>query len=604
MKLILLILVIIVTTGFSQTPQDQGIFNLGEAFEKAGEYERAKQYYEELLIRNPENNFYLDAVLRTLSYLKKYDEALSISYKRLEKNSGDISLRAQIGGIFIRSGNFAKGDSVWKSILQSKDVSIFHFSIVAESQLKERLTDKAIETFVEGRKILNSPNLFRLEVAQLFYYTMNYSKSASEYLLYLKETPSQIEFIQSRFSQFTTKPAGLKAALSVLETDLQENESKSKIAEKKLYLWLLLEAKKYKEGIIIAKELNRDIKSDGEEIYQFALRLFKEKVYLLSMQLFEELIVSHPSFNKIIEANYFYTHSMESYLSDDENYLKDSLITFETVINGYQKIIEKYPHHSITINAIIRLAKINYEQKNDADKSLKLIDSVLNKNSNYNGRSNLILLSAGLLTAQGKLIEAEKRYYEVLNLPSVTLEERNSTNYQLAKLYYYSGKFDSTLNLLKSLSENYSTDESNDALKLQLFISENLPKYKSALKEFAKAELLIEQSKLSEAEEIFTLLTEANVPLADDAMLQLGKLNLQMKNYNEAIKVFQNFLPKFPISILQEQIYYLIGNTEEKFLKNKENAISAFQLLIEKYPNSIYSFEVRKRIRILRGDAI
>ncbi len=604
MKCIIFYFLVFVNLLISQTQQDKTLYDLAEAVEKAGNYEQALRFYEDLHKKFPINYDYFNGSIRCLSYLKQYDEAISRSISWIEKNPGDISTNSQIGSLYLRSGNFSKGDSVWKSILSNKNVSSFHISVVAEYQMKERLPDKAIETFIEGRKILKTPNQFRLEIAQLYFYTMNYTLSVREHILYLKENPQQLDFIQSRFSQITSKPDGLKAALSVFESENLNNKNESNISETRLYLWLLLEAKKYNEATIIAKQINSEIKSGGEELYQFALRLYKEKVYSNSLSLFKEIILQYPNFNRLPEVYYFYTQSMENILRDENSTQIDSTISYEIVMNSYRSIINKYPNHVNTQIVIGKLASLIFETQNDPQTALQLVDSLLRVTSFSPSRVSTMILSAKFLISIGELNKAEGRYNESILLPNISSSEKLEINFRLAKLNYYLNRFDSAIAILQMIGENYSVDEANDALRLQYFIIENKGKHQKLLKIYSGAELLVEQNKMSEAIEYFKTLQNEKAPLVDDALMQIGKINYKIKRYKEAVLSYQNFIEKFTSSILLEQIYFLLANIFENNLFDNTKALYTYQQLIEKFPNSIYADESRKRIRIIRGDAI
>jgi outer membrane protein assembly factor BamD (BamD/ComL family) len=159
---------------------------------------------------------------------------------------------------------------------------------------------------------------------------------------------------------------------------------------------------------------------------------------------------------------------------------------------------------------------------------------------------------------------------------------------------------------LKSLLINLSADIANDALLLQEFIKENRTSDGRALKEYAHAELLERQRKLSEAIAVLENLidTEATSPLVDHAMLKLGQSEEKLGAPMRALAMYQKLIFDHPESILRDQAQLGIGEIYQFSLNDKQKAIAAYQELLEKYPSSPYLDEVRKRIRQLRGDAL
>ena len=56
--------------------------------------------------------------------------------------------------------------------------------------------------------------------------------------------------------------------------------------------------------------------------------------------------------------------------------------------------------------------------------------------------------------------------------------------------------------------------------------------------------------------------------------------------------------------LLGAKAYYELGILYEDYLDDSEMAISIYTDFLKKYPGSIYTTDVRKRLRVLRGDSI
>jgi outer membrane protein assembly factor BamD (BamD/ComL family) len=159
---------------------------------------------------------------------------------------------------------------------------------------------------------------------------------------------------------------------------------------------------------------------------------------------------------------------------------------------------------------------------------------------------------------------------------------------------------------LNNLAVNLSADIANDALLLKGFIKEHRTKNELVLKEYARAEFLERQRKLSEAAAILEKLisTETGSPIVDDALLKLGQLQRKMGDPMHALSTYQRLITEHPESILNDEAQFGIGEIYQLALKDKQKAIATYEELLEKYPTSLYLDEVRKRIRQLRGDAL
>jgi TolA-binding protein len=124
--------------------------------------------------------------------------------------------------------------------------------------------------------------------------------------------------------------------------------------------------------------------------------------------------------------------------------------------------------------------------------------------------------------------------------------------------------------------------------------------------QFAEADLLMRRSRYSESMALFSDVIK-NYPdalLIDDATMKVGELCLHLHRPEEAIKTFRFIADSINISILKDRSIFRIAETYQNVLGRKEPAKAAYEELITRFPNSMYVEECRKRIRILRGDAI
>ena len=78
----------------------------------------------------------------------------------------------------------------------------------------------------------------------------------------------------------------------------------------------------------------------------------------------------------------------------------------------------------------------------------------------------------------------------------------------------------------------------------------------------------------------------------------------KLQRYNDALVLYNRLFDEFKTSTEKEKAYFRIGELYQLYLKDPEKAISAYGMIVEKYPFSLFAEEARKRIRLLRGDAI
>ncbi len=609
LKLIFLYLIFVCTV-FAQT-QDEQTFRLAQAFEQANEFERAADLYLSLFKKDSLNYTFYDALRRCYIQLKRYNDALTISYARLKKFPFDFNLQSNIGGIFYTAGKEQQADSVWNFILRSANKNQVIYRIVAGEQANQRLFEKAVNTYKQGRKEIGSPFLFANELSYYYTFMMDYTNATREYLLLLRQDEQQLDFIQSRLAQFTSKPDGLSAATRVLEEEIKNEPNK--ISTQRLLLWLYVACERFTDAFMAAKTIEEKINSNGAEMFQFAERVFREKAFAVAANAYQLAIKNGPTMQFLSSAKFGFARCVEELsakgdtlisVQKKQSTLLETQPTFNGAVSLYETLVKEYPYSSIAANSLFRIGVIRYKQLFDIDGAKQMFDSVLTISpvGALMPQANFALGEINI--AKGKLDEAAKKFSAVAKSPQADAAQQTQAQFRLAELQYFQFQFDSANALLAALTQNLKADEANDALLLQNFIMENKLSSLEALKEFARAELLFRQNKITEAVTILNGITAdyANAPLCDDALLRIAEFSIFLKRYNDALTAYKKLISDYPKSIGREKIEFKIAELFHYYLNDTQQAIRYYEIILEKNPFSLFAEEARKRIRQLRGD--
>ncbi len=597
---------------FSQQDQNQNIFRLAQAFEQQGEYERALQLYSDLFIHDSTNYVYFDALRRTNVQLKKYDEAIQLSSRRLRSTPYDFNLQSNIGSLYSMSGKEQKADSVWNAILLSANKNQMFYRAVANEQANQRLFDKAIATYLRGRKEIGDQFVFANELGNLYSFTMDFANTTHEYLLMLRQNEQQFDFVQSRLASIVARPDGLKSSTAVVEEELKQNQT---IPLLRLQMWLYMEDHRYGDALTVAQTLERLVNSGGQELFAFAERVFRENEFTVAATAYQQALKSGPTMPFIPSAKYGYARCIEELslrgkIIEESAKQNSSLLetqpSFSGAVNLYASLAKEYPFSTIGANSLYRIGWIRYKQLFDLDGALQMFDSVLTV-APAGAMAPTVLASTGdIYIAQNKLDAAAKKFSAMSSSPYANQDQRTFAQLRLAEIQFFKHNFDSTLTLLQPLTENLKADESNDALILQFFVTENKFQFTGALKQYAHAELLARQFKLSEAINECSSMIDIypTAPLADDVLLKKAEYSIQLNKFVDALAAYQKLLEDYKDSIEKDKTQFRIGELYQFHLLDKQKAIAAYEIILEKYPFSLFVEEARKRIRQLRGDAI
>jgi outer membrane protein assembly factor BamD (BamD/ComL family) len=593
---------IICTCAFTQDTDKLAKLRLAQGFEEAGEWERAAALYEDLDAVEPNNFLYLDGLQRSYKQIKEYGKAVNAIRRWLILQPHDIVKMTTLGGLYYDSGNKAAADSVWKSVVSMDPRNIQIYRVVANEMLEHRLYDQCIRMYLDGRSTSKSDVAFADELGNLYTALQQYNSAAKEYLRLIKTTPEQLSLVQSRLSVFTVKPEGITAAVETVKEELKK--APENISLHRLYAWLLSEERSYDTALEQYRIIDRLTKANGNEIFNFAQRLFQERACSTAAAAYKEIIDEHKNPQLLQFARFGYARALEEQtaMTDTAAFSTVSSSAYGNPIQWYESIAADRTNPDLIVQALYRIGIIKFEKLFDLNGALTAFDRISDVPSISTLSHDAVLKTGDIQIARNDLAAARKEYDRIGTLSLTAYQDL--AVFKVAELDYFEAKFDSALTILKRFNSNLTTDLANDALQLQYFIQENNTSAPQALAEFAKADLLMRQRKYSESLVQFQDIVHhyPTALLVDDAMLKIGELDLFLKRPVEAMKAFRFIVDSIPLSILQDRAQLRIAEICQTVFNNKVQAIEAYEKLLAQFPNSLYAEEARKKIRMLRGD--
>ena len=587
---------------FSQDADKMMKLRLAQNFEEADEWERAVTLYEELYKSEPANYIFLDGLRRSYTQLKEYDKAIGIIRRWFITHPRDSNLMTTLGGLYYDSGNETVADSVWKVVLSLDPNNVQSYRIVANEMMQHRLYEQCIRTYIDGRTMSKSEVLFADELGTLYAALQQYTSATQEYLRLVKKNPDQLSFVQSRLSAFILKPEALRAASEIVKAEVKI--SSDNIALHRLYVWLLMEERRYDSALEHYRIIDRLTNANGSELFNFAQQLNQEHASAAASEAFKEIIDRFDKSGLLPYARFGYARALEELSNEADTLAPKSQPTYRDAIQIYESIAAAQDHPDLAVQSLFRIGIIKFEKLFDLDGALSAFNKIKEFPNTMNILYDAAIKNGEVQIARNDLVGARKEFERIAELPLVVYQDQ--AVFKLAELNYFEAQFDTSLSLLKRFDTNLNTDLTNDALQLQYFIKENKTSSLPALIEFAKADLQMRQRKYPESLSRFRDIVKQypTTLLIDDAMMKIGELHLKLKQTNEAIAAFRFIADSIQLSILKDRAQFRIAEISENVLHNKVLAITAYEKLLEQFPNSLYAEQARKRIRLLRGDGV
>jgi tetratricopeptide (TPR) repeat protein len=620
-KRLVLFVVLLVARATAQEVDLAAKLRLAQGFEQIGDWERAAPIYELLHEAAPQNYVFYDGLRRCYTQMKQYEKAIDLVQRQLVLQPRDENLLSVLGGLYYQAGAPPKADSLWQIVLSKDPRNPNLYRLIASQMLEHRQYERVIEIYLSARRVTGNQELFMDELASLYSFLQQYELTTAEYVKILRQRPQQLTYIEARLSSYTGREEALRVALRVVNREIER--APNDIPVHSLLAWLLMEGKEYESALREYRTIDELSKANGTELFQFAQRAMQEKACVVAAKAFREVIDQYPAQPLIPQARFGYARAIEELSAERDTLLQVSLTrgtsssirapggpvsetrpSFQGAIELYEALTAEYPNSGIAMQAWSRVGIIRYHRFFDLDGAVAVFDRVRTLPFSPTLANEATASIAEIRIAQNNLAQARMEYQKLLVLSPELYRDR--ALFHLAELDYFEASYDSALVKLQTITANVNTDLANDALQLLYFIQENKTTAQAGLAAFAKADLLMRQRKHSEALVCFQELTRqySTALLVDDGMMKIGELHLLLNHTNEALEVFQHVVRDMPTSILRDRAQLRLGQIYEDRLKDKQKAIEAYEQILINHPTSLYLEEARKRIRLLRGDAL
>ena len=568
---------------------------------QTGEFEKAAILYEKLFNRTKNISFY-DPYFNSLLKLKQFNEAEKLSRNLLKNNPGNFTYSVDIGRIYQEKGDQEKATEWFNSLIRAMPANEFAIKDLAITFYRAEAYDFSIRTFITGRKLLNNENAFNYDLLSLYRFRKDKPNLIQEYINLLSTNPEALPQAQSVLGNILEGSEDFnQLRISILRRLQKEPQS---IVMTEFLTWQYIQQKDFDMALRQIFALDRRLKEDGNRVFDLS-RL------LISNQAFDQAIESlNYLISKGVENNYYIPAKIEllnvkTRQLTSIKFSKENLIHLE---NDFNSLLNEFGRSSGTVFAIRQLANLQAYYLGKPVAAVQQLEKLLELNglpSQIIGQIKSDLGDIYILT--GEVWEAALLYGQLEKAyPNESLGQE--ARYKNARLAYYQADFiwaKAQLNVLKSSTSQLIA---NDALNLNLLISDNLQNETdtAALKKYANADLMIFKNQSDQA---LTILDSISVlfpgnTLADDIFMAKSKIFIKNNEFNQAIGQLMGIIENYPTELWGDDAVFILADIYETQLNQPAKALELFQKIITDFPGSLYVIEARKRFRKLRGDKL
>lgn len=606
-------LFILLSAGFILAQIDESNqFMLAQAYINSAQYEKAKPIIEELYKKQPDNYEYFNSLRDVYTQLKDYDAAIALIESKLNANSNDINLYGMLGTEYYLKGNDKKAFDVWDNALKTLPQSEMNYRTIANYAIERRAFDKAIQYLKSGQEISKNPVIFAYDLGNLYSLTMQFKDATDEYCMILSKNPNQLYSIQNRILGYIDKPGALQASIPVVEKYAGSNEVNFKLLLARLYI----QNKNYDKAYDEYKDISEEQKDQGAQLLNFAGFLYGEKNYKLSAKVYNDLLKKYPSSPYISSAKLGYAKTLESTFDEEyaskipswKPYYETPKLTnndIEKIVSAYLDITKSYPHSEVSREALLRIGEIKLYKQADMTGAENYFHEIITDSPMSQYSADAYRDLAVISVMKGDLDQAINYYLKITSFGNFAIDKKNQANYQIARLYFYKGDFEKAREYLKVLLDNLGNSSANDALELSLLMNTSQSD-SSNLAQFAKAELLADQKKFKDADDIYKTIIDdpQKLMLQNLASLRDAEMQLAMSNTDSASAQLQRISDENEKNIYADKALYLLGNIYQFELGNTAKAVETYENLLAKFPNSLYLDNARAEIIKIKGTSV
>jgi len=589
------------STAITLKAQDAQEIQIANEYYLKGDKTKALSSYS-ALAKNPLNipaihNNYLALLLD----LNMFKEAENYVERAIQKLDDRLSYKLDLGYVYLKSGDLSKADKYLKNLIKTSGQDIYRLKSMSDYLASRQLAEYAVAALLEARRAANSPNLFTLELANLYRMQGKRDEMVNEYLSYVTQTPGNINYIKNLLQVLLGKPEELESLERLLFDRVQQNPNSEVFSD--LLIWVNLQQKNFYGAFIQAQAYDKRFKKDQVKTLEIAQVAFSNKYYDNAEKAYAFVAKEYPNTEYFLQARIGQIHAREAKVKRRFPVNRDSV---NIIIGEYKNFISQYPENVNAYEAQLSQSVLQAYFVDQKDSAVTTLQRLINNNRVGNPLRAKAKLELGDI-----YLMKEEPWESTLLYSQVEKSQKDAplgyeAKLKNAKLSYYRGDFRLAQEHLDILKQATTREIANDAMDLSMRIKENTDSdsVNAALKLFAAAELDFAQSKTSNGLAKLDLILQEfpQHALRDDVYWVKSQLLLRQGNFAEAIALLENIQKEFAQELLADDALFSEAEIYDQQLRDKQKAMEKYRAVLDLFPGSVYAAEARKRYRQLRGD--
>lgn len=545
---------------------------------------------------------YYKSYLKCLLDEKNYSEAITLVRKAQKKYPNQIQYIFDLGLVYKNKGDKYRAEKEFKKCINNLRAGRTNDVNTLASKFSKNGESEWLYKVYEKGKELNPNYEFGFQQAASLANLGQTEKMIDVYLDLIEKKGSHLNTVKIRLQNSLGRTKSSEDNYDLLRKKLLlkvQQTNNSDLTE--LLVWLYIQSNEYDAAYIYTKALDKRLREDGSRMFDLAYVAYENKAY-------ESAIKCYQYITNIGPENPYYKDSKISELIVtgealvETDYSTNELLELD---KSYQSVINELGETKDMVYLMKDYAKIKAFYLYDYQSAINILEKSIQLVDEGKLQAECKLMLGDILLITNEEWDAILLYSQV----EKSFKENpigHQAKFNRAKVSYYQGQFEWAQAQLDVLKASTTKLISNNAMKLSLFITDNLGLDTSemAMNMYAKAELLEFQNKLDESVSLLDsmLATFPGHSLTDEIIFKKADIHIMNKEYAKAATLFEKVATDFSYDILADDALFKWADLLENKLNEKEKAMELFEKIVLDYSDSIFTTEARKRYRNLRGD--
>nr|WP_293303407.1 tetratricopeptide repeat protein [Allomuricauda sp.] len=563
-----------------------------------GEFEKAVVFYEKLVEKNPRRTDYSEGLVACYQQLERYGDAEIFLLQKIKDTYAFPTFFIELGYNYTLQDQAEKATTYYDQAIQKIDENPNYGYSVGYRFQKYALLDYAIKAYTKAMALKPDLN-YDFQLARIYGEQGNIERMYQSYLNLIWEGRTSRSNVLRNIDDFISEDPSNPNNVMLRKVLLKNAQQNPDVLWNELLSWLFVQQKQYNSAFSQEKAI---FKRTGETSVDRLENL--GQIALEDNDLDNAISI----FQYVVENSADPGNKLNAELSLIDIELKDPT---EKVLNQvekkFQDLVTTYGNQSRTLQLQIAYANFLTFKRERPEPAITMLKESLELPL---GR----VITAYIKLALGDILVYDQKFNQALiYFTQVQKSLKNdvlgqNARFKVAQTSFYKGDFDWALTQLKVLRSSTSQLIANDAMQLSLLISDNSleDSTQTALKKYAKADLLAYQNKnkeaIAELEDI--LENHKGEKIEDEALLRQAQLLEAQKDYEGARFNYQKIVEFYADGILADDAHFALGELYRNVLNEPEKAKAQYEKIIYNYQDSYYFPQARKNFRMLRGDAI